>query len=112
MIHPVTGRNIESFTLRISQRAEDDADAGRRQHPPHVVPARVLMQRRDGADVADEEHRQDDPGRVPRAEQKREDRHVQEAEPGEPAFADAHRGGGKNARIHSTGVRSGMQRAL
>ena len=63
MIHPVTGRNIESLTLRISHapRTMPMVPAAASMD---VVPARVLMQGRDGADVSDEEHRQDDPGRV------------------------------------------------
>ena len=66
-----------------------DADARRRQHPADVNPSGVLMKDADGADVADEQHRQHDAGRFTRAEQEREDQDVHQAHAGEPGFANA-----------------------
>lgn len=43
-----------------------------------------------GDDIADEEERQDDPGRRPRAEEEGEDEDVEHPDSREPGFPDAH----------------------
>jgi hypothetical protein len=63
--------------------------AGWPQHPPNVVPTSVLAKGEHGANVANDEHRQHNPGGIPRAEEKRENQDMNHAHSGETAFGYA-----------------------
>ena len=87
MIQPMTDLNVRFVQSPHRERADDDAEADRRQHAADVVPARVLAEHGDGVDVADDQHRQHDAGRVARAKQKREDDDVEQADAGQAGLA-------------------------
>jgi len=56
------------------------------------------MKDANGQHVADEQHREHDARRFPRAEQEREDQHVNEAHAGEPRLANADTSGGHDCQ--------------